>query len=50
MSILTFLEKTKETRLTFFQGSVKVVNFQEVRVKITNTHLNKLESAAKNKK
>ena len=27
MSILKFLEKTKETRLTFFQGSVKVGKF-----------------------
>ena len=50
---LTILEKIKETRLTFSQGSVtvlqKMANYQEPRVKLTNIQLNKLKSAAKNK-
>ena len=37
------LEKTKETRLKFSQGSVTVLkmmaNYQEVRVELTNTQL-----------
>ena len=49
------LEKIKETRLKFSQGSVTVykrwcINYQKERVKLTNTQLNKLKSAAKNKK
>ena len=51
MFILTILEKIKETRLKFSQGSVtvlqKMANRQEVKVKLTNTQLNKLESTAK---
>ena len=48
-------EKIKETRLKFSQGSVTVykrccINYQKERVKLTNTQLNKLKSAAKNKK
>ena len=46
------LEKIKETRLKFSQGSVTVykrwcINYQKERVKLTNTRLNKLKSAAK---
>ena len=48
---LTVLEKIKETRLKFSQGGVTVIqkmaNYQEVRVKLTNTQLHKLKSAAK---
>ena len=47
------LEKTKETGLNLFQGSVTVIqimkNYQEARVKLTNIQLNKLKSAANNK-
>ena len=46
------LEKTKATGLKFFQGSVTAIqimeNCQEAIVKLTNTQLNKLKSAAKN--
>ena len=51
MFILTILEKIKEARLKFSQGSVlsKMANYQEAKVKLTNTQLNKLKSAAKNK-
>ena len=51
MFLLTILEKIKETRLKFSQGSVtvleKMANRQEVKVKLTNTQLNKLESTTK---
>ena len=51
--ILTILEKIQERRLTFSQRNVTVLqtiaNYQEVRVKLTNTQLNKWKSAAKNK-
>ena len=52
--VLTIFRKHKKTRLKFSQGSVtvlkKIVNYQEVRVNLTNTKkLNKLKSAAKNK-
>ena len=54
MFILTILEKSKKLWLKFYPGSVtvllKMANYQEVRVKLTNTQLNKLESAAKNEK
>ena len=44
MFVLTTLEKLKQTRLTFSQGKVtvlwQVVNYQEVRVRLTNTQLN----------
>ena len=47
------MEKIKENRLKFSQGSVtvlkKMANDQEARVKLTNTQLNKLKPAAKNK-
>ena len=50
MFILTILEKIKETRLNFSQGSVTVLwnmtNYQEVRVKLTTAQLNKVKSAA----
>ena len=53
MFLLTILEKIKETRLKFYQGSVTVlqnmVNYKEARVKLKNNQLNKLKSAAKNK-
>ena len=53
MFVLIILEKIKETRLKFPQGTVaalqKMANYQEVRVKLTNTQLYKLKSAAKNK-
>ena len=51
MFVLPILEKIKETTLKFSQGSVtvlqKMVNYQETRVKLTNTQLDKLKSAAK---
>ena len=51
--VLTILEKIKETRLQFSQGSVTILqiitNYQETRVKVTNALLNKLKSAARNK-
>ena len=41
LCFLTILEKIKETRLKFSQGSVTllkiIANYQEVRVKLTNT-------------
>ena len=53
MFILTVSEKIKETRLKFSQGSIIVLkimgNYQTTRVKLTNTQLNKLNSAGKNK-
>ena len=53
MFVSTILEKIEETRLRFSQGSVTVLQkmpkYQEVRVKLTHTQLNKLKSAAKNK-
>ena len=53
MFVLIILEKIKETRLILLQWSVtvfkKTTSYQEVRVKLTNTQLNKLQSPAKNK-
>ena len=53
MYVLTTLAKINETRLKFCQESVavtkKMANYKEARVKVTNTQLNKLKSAAKNK-
>ena len=53
MFVSTILEKIKETKLKFSQGSVTVIqimaNYQEARVKLTNSQLNKLKPAAKNK-
>ena len=50
MFVLKILEWIKETRLKYSQGSVtllqKVANYQETRVNLTNTQLNKLNSAA----
>ena len=55
MFVWTILEKkTKiKTRLKFSQGIVRVLSimtkYEEARVKLTNTQINKLKSAAKNK-
>ena len=53
MFVLMILDKIKETRLPFSPESVTVLqimaNYQIARVKLTNTQLNKLASAAKNK-
>ena len=52
MFTLTILEKIKETRLRLSERSEtvssKMVNYQEVRVNLTNTQRNKLKSAAEN--
>ena len=52
MFVLTTLEKIEEMRLKFSQGSVtvlyKMANYQETRVILTNTQLNKLKSAGQN--
>ena len=52
MFLLKILEKIKETRLKSSQGSVTVlyemINYQEKRVKLTNTQLSKWKSEAKN--
>ena len=51
--VRTILEKEQETRIKFSQGSVtvlwRIANYQETRVKLTNTRLNKLKFTAKNK-
>ena len=51
ISILTISKKIKQERLKFSEGCVKVLrkiaNYQEARVKLTNTQLNKLKSVAK---
>ena len=51
MFILTILEKIKEISLIFSLGNVtasqKMANYQEARVQVTNTQLNKLKSAGK---
>ena len=51
--ILMILEKIKEKRLKLSQGSLtvwwKIANYQEATVKLTNTQLNRLKSAAVNK-
>ena len=53
MFVSTALEKIKQTRLKFSQGSARVLsktaNYQETRVNLTNIKLNKLKAAAKNK-
>ena len=53
MFVLKILEWIKETRLKYSQGSVtllqKMANYQETRVNLTNTQLNKLNSVATNK-
>ena len=46
MFVLIILEKIKETRLKFSQGSITIINimgnYQEARVKLSNTLLKKL--------
>ena len=53
VTILTILDKIKESWLKFSQGSVtvlqKIAKYEEARVKLTNSQLNKLKSAARNK-
>ena len=53
MFALAILEKIKETRLKFSQGSVtvlwKMADYQDARVKLTNTQFNKLKFTTKNK-
>ena len=53
MFVLTILEKIKESILEISQGSVtalwKMTNYQEARVKLANTQLNKLKSATESK-
>ena len=48
------LEKAKENRIKFYEESVTVLwtlaNYQEARVKLITTQLNKLKSTAKTKK
>ena len=50
---LMIFDKINEDRLKFFQGSVTILknmaNYEEARIKLTNTQLNKLKSEAKNK-
>ena len=50
---LTNSEKVEETRLKFSQGSVavlyKMTNYEEAKVKLTNTLLKKLKSVEKHK-
>ena len=54
MFFLTIWEKIKKERVKFSQGSVTVLekmeNYREARVKLANTQLSKLESAATTKK
>ena len=53
MFVLTVLEKIKEARLKFSQGKItvlqKMVNYEEALVKLTNSRLKILNSAAKSK-
>ena len=50
MLVLTILEKIKETRLNFSQGSVtvlcKMVNYEEARIKLTTAQLKKIKFSA----
>ena len=50
---LMIFDKINEDRLKFFQGSVTILknmaNYEEARIKLTNTQRNKLKSEAKNK-
>ena len=54
MFFLRIWEKIKKARVKFSQGSVTVLakkeNYREARVKLANTQLSKLESAAATKK
>ena len=51
MPVLTSLEKNEKSEITFLSrncnSTVEMVNYQKERVKLTNTLLNKLKSAAK---
>ena len=51
MFILTTFEKIKEARLKYSRGNVTVqqimANYKEARLKLTDTQLTKLKSAAK---
>ena len=53
MFVLTILEKVKETRLKLSQRSVtvfyKMANYEQARVKVANSQLKELKSAAKKK-
>ena len=53
MFVLIILEKIKEMRLKFSQGSITIINimgnYQEARVKLSNTLLKKLKSSGKSK-
>ena len=53
MFVLMVLEKIKEARLKFSQGKItvlqKMVNYEEAWVKLTNSRLKILNSAAKSK-
>ena len=53
MFILKMFEKIKKARLKYSQGNVTALqimaNYNEARVKTTNTQLTKLKSAAKTK-
>ena len=54
MFFLRIWKKIKKARVKFSQGSVTVLakmeNYREARVKLANTQLSKLESAAAKKK
>ena len=51
MPVLTSLEKNEKSEITFLSrncnSTIEMVNYQKERVKLTNTLLNKLQSAAK---
>ena len=51
MPVLTSLEKNEKCAITFLSrncnSTIEMVNYQKERVKLTNTLLNKLKSAAK---
>ena len=51
MPVLTSLEKNEKSEITFLSrncnSTIEMVNYQKERVKLTNTLLNKLKSAAK---
>ena len=53
MFVLMVLEKIKEARLKFSQGKItvlqKMVNYEEAWVKLTNSRLKILNSAAKSR-
>ena len=54
MFVLTILEKNQSNKIKIFSRKcnsiIKMVNYQEARVKLTNIKLKKLKSAAKIKK